>query len=332
MPERRSATVLRLLAVLAAGATAASLAACATYPPPQERPPFATIGDWTGREWRGLAPTLGSGLDPGSANACARGAPRCMDVVVGEMTRRLKPLAARCDHLAPFALMYLNVSQEVRAGVRVARYHSPAYVANLDATFATLYFHAIDSWRAGRRDAVPRAWRIAFAAAGRRSVSALGDMLLGMNAHISRDLPYALAAVTLRLPGGQDATPDVVAIDDDIGRVQDRVLRQERRRFYPTVTRNTALERWIQPSRVPALISAWRKEAIDNAHRLLDAHSPAERERVETAIDTNAALRSLLIWRATRYARLAEGTRARDAYCARRVRNTTHPDSGQRTS
>ncbi len=36
-----------------------------------------------------------------------------------EMSGRLKPLAARCDHLAPFALMYLNVSQEVRAGVRV---------------------------------------------------------------------------------------------------------------------------------------------------------------------------------------------------------------------
>jgi hypothetical protein len=239
-----------------------------------------------------------------------------MDTVVGEMTGRLRRL--RCDHLAPFALMYLNVSREVRAGVRASRYRSPAYVANLDAVFATLYFHAIDSWRAGRRDDVPRAWRIAFAAAGRRSVSALGDMLLGMNAHISRDLPYALAAVTLRLPGGHDATPDVVAIDGDIGRVQDRVLRQERSRFDPTVTRNSALERWIEPRRVPALISAWRMEAIDNAQRLIDADSPSERERVETAIDANAALRSLLIWRATRYPRPAEGTRARDAYCVRK--------------
>ena len=323
MPERRRAAVLRVLAVVAAAATAGSLTACATYAPPQERPPFLTIGGWSGPQWRGLAPTLGSGLDPRSTNACARGAPRCMDLVVGEMTHRLKPLAARCDHLAPFALMYLNVSQEVRAGVRAPRYRSPAYVANLDATFATFYFHSIDSWRAGRRDSVPRAWRIAFAAAGRRSVSALGDMLLGMNAHISRDLPYALAAVTLRLPGGRDATPDVVAIDDDIGRVQDRVLRQERSRFDPAVSRNTALERWIEPSRVPALITAWRKEAIDNARRLLDADSPSERERVETAIDANATLRSLLIWRATRYARPADGTRSRDAYCARRGRRAT---------
>jgi hypothetical protein len=312
----------RTLALAAAATVAATVAAClagcATYPAPQERPPFATVGHWTGPTWQKIAPTLGTRVDPRSTNPCARGAPRCMDAIVGEMTGRLEPLAARCDHLAPFALMYLNVSSEIRGSVRAARYRSSAYVAHLDAVFATLYFHAIDTWRAGRRDSVPRAWRIAFSAAERRSVSALGDMLLGMNAHISRDLPYALAAVGLRLPGGADATPDVVAIDDDIDRVQTRVLRQERRRFDPTVTRSSNLERWIEPRRVPALIAAWRREAFDNARRLIDARSPAARERVETAIDTNAALRSLLIWRATRYAQPAHGTSVRDGYCARR--------------
>jgi hypothetical protein len=243
-----------------------------------------------------------------------------MDAIVGEMTGRFHPLAARCDHLAPFALMYLNVSREIRAGVRASRYRSPAYVAHLDAMFATLYFHAIDSWRAGRRDTVPRAWRIAFSAAARRSVSALGDMLLGMNAHISRDLPYALAAVDLRLPDGADATPDVVAIDDDINRTQSRVLRQERDRFDPNATRRSNIDRWIAPDRVPALIAAWRREALDNARRLIDAASPATRERVETAIDANATLRSLLIWRATRYSQQSDGARARDGYCVRQRR------------
>jgi uncharacterized protein DUF5995 len=317
--KRRHATLLAL-AVAGAATAAASLGACATYPPPQERPPFSTVGDWTGPAWRRIAPTVGTRLDPRSPNACARGAPLCMDAIVGEMTGRLNPLAERCDHLAPFALMYLNVSREIRAGVRATRYRSPAYVAHLDAVFATLYFHAIDSWRAGRRNEVPRAWRIAFSAAARRSVSALGDMLLGMNAHISRDLPYALAAVRLRLPDGADATPDVVAIDGDINRVQSRVLDQERRRFDPTVTRRSNLDRWIEPDRMPALIAAWRREAIDNARRLIDAGSPAARERVETAIDANATLRSLLIWRATRYSEPARGTRARDGYCVRQRR------------
>jgi hypothetical protein len=243
-----------------------------------------------------------------------------MDAVVGEMGARLRPLAASCDHLAPFALMYMNVSREVRTGVRAARYRSPPYVAHLDAVFASLYFHAIDTWRTGRRDLVPRAWRIAFSAAATRRVSGLGDMLLGMNAHISRDLPYALAAVGLRLPGGADATSDIVSIDADIGRAQRGLIGEERRRFDPTVGRQTDLDQWIEPRRVPELISAWRGEALDNARRLLDAGSPAARRRIETAIDANATLRSLLIWRATRYGRAADTTRARDEYCARQRR------------
>lgn len=97
------------------------------------------------------------------------------------------------------------------------------------------------------------------------------------------------------------------------------MLRQERRRFDPTVGRQTNLDRWIEPRRVPALISAWRAEALDNARRLLDAGSPAARERIETAIDANATLRSLLLWRATRYARPAASARARGEYCARRA-------------
>jgi hypothetical protein len=314
-------TIPRALAVAVAVSAAVGLAACAaTYPPAEKRPPFTTIGPWTGPAWQRLTNTLGTTLDRNSPNECARGAPRCMDAVVGEMTGRLKPLAERCDHLGPFALMYLDLSREIRAGVRGSRYRSPSYVAHLDAVFATLYFHAIDSWRAGRRNSVPRAWRLAFSAAAQRRVSALGDMLLGMNAHISRDLPYALTAVSLRLPDGTDATPDVLAINGDITQTQNRVLRDERRRFDPTVGLHTGLERWLDPRRVPALIAAWRQEAIDNAHRLLDAESPVARERVETAIDANAALRGLLIWRATRYGPASNSERVRDAYCARRER------------
>jgi hypothetical protein len=155
-------------------------------------------------------------------------------------------------------------------------------------------------------------------------------MLLGMNAHISRDLPYALAATGLRLPDGSDATPDVVAIDDDIDRIQARVIGQERRRFDPTVGGRTRLARWIEPRQVPALISAWRREAIRNARRLHDARSAASRRRVESVIDANASIRSLLIWRATRYARARLDTRRRDRYCARQRRATPSMHVGRR--
>jgi hypothetical protein len=302
------------LGALLAALALAGLAGCGSQPPGEARPPFATIGPWTGPAWQRIVPTLGTTLRLDSANPCARGAPGCMDAVVAEMTRRLRPLASRCDHLAPFALMYRDLSREVRASVRAHSYRSPAFVTHLDAVFAALYFHALDSWRAGDRSSVPRAWRMAFAAAADHRVTALGDMLLGMNAHISRDLPYALAAVGSRLPDGASAAPDVTAINADISRAQARVISDERRRFDPSVDRPRGFRGWIQPARVPALIAAWRGEAAENARRLLGAHSAAARTRIETWIDANAALRALLIWRETRSTSLQ--TRARDRYCA----------------
>jgi hypothetical protein len=252
-----------------------------------------------------------------------------MDDVVTEMTQRLDHLAAGCSDLAPFALMYRQVSEEVRASVRARRYRSPAYVAHLDSVFATLYFRALDEWRLGHRDQVPRAWRIAFSSAVSHRVSALGDLLLGMNAHISRDLPYSLAAVGLRLPDGRDAVPDALAVNRDIARSQEPAIAGVARRFDPRVRDTDQLERPGEPGQIGRLklgkigdprqmgkvIAAWRLEAVDNARRLLAARSRAERLRVDTAIDAHATLRALLIEDATAYRSPKRDAEARLRYC-----------------
>jgi len=238
-----------------------------------------------------------------------------MDAVVAEMTQRLDRLAASCDDLAPFALVYRQVSEEVRSSVRARRYRDPAYVAHLDAVFATLYFRALDDWRLGRRDEVPRAWRIAFSAASSRRVSALGDLLLGMNAHISRDLPYALAAVGLRLTDGHEAVPDVLAVNADIARAQRPALAAVTRRFDPGVRAATRLGQTGDPRQIARVIAAWRLEAVRNARRLLAARTHVERLRVDTQIDANATLRALLIADATSYVSPKREAEARHRYC-----------------
>ena len=257
-----------------------------------------------------------------------------MDAVVAEMTQRLDKLAGRCSDLAPFALMYRQVSDEVRKSVRAQSYRSPAYVAHLDSVFATLYFRALDEWRLGHRDQVPRPWRIAFSSAVSQRVSALGDLLLGMNAHISRDLPYSLAAVGLQLPDGRDAVPDVLAVNDDIARSQGPALAGVARRFDPRVQDTDQLERAADsqrigrlklgkigdPRRIGDVIAAWRREAVDNARRLLAARSRIERLRVDTAIDAHATLRALLIADATSYSAPKRDADARLRYCRARLR------------
>jgi Family of unknown function (DUF5995) len=157
---------------------------------------------------------------------------------------------------------------------------------------------------------------MAFAAADGRRVGTIGDMLLGMNAHISRDLPYALASVGLRRPDGGDATGDVTAVNKAIFASQSAMLRQIRSRYDPELGPPPGLPRWVRPSELPRIIAQWRLEALANARALLAAHSAADRVQIETRIDANAALRGLLIWRATAYERPMSDTRTRDAYCA----------------
>jgi hypothetical protein len=293
---------------------ALGLSSCNGTLPQAQMAPFADIGTWTGAQWRKIGPTLSGRLDATSSNICERGAPACMDVVVTEMSRRIRALG--CSHEAPFATMYRWVSVEVRQSVDARTYISAEYVTHLDAVFATYYFHALDAWRSGRRDVVPRAWRMAFSAVDHRQVSTLGDLLLGMNAHISRDLPYALASVGLRFPDGHDATGDVVAINGAIERAQQPMLAEIRARYDPTVGPPPDLPHSLQPSEVPSIIAQWRLEALANARALLDAHSVAERVQIETQIDANASLRALLIWRATGYTQSTRDTAARDRHCA----------------
>lgn len=278
-------------------------------------PPMPAVGLWSAPQWRAIAADLRPAVDRRSPNVCTSGANACMDAVVKEMTQRLDRLAARCDHLAPFALMYRQVSQEVRRSVRARSYRDPAYVAHLDAVFATLYFRALDDWRLGRRDEVPRAWRLAFSAASSRKVIALGDLLLGMNAHISRDLPYTLAAVGLRLPDGGDAVPDVIHVNDGIARAQGPMLAEVARRFDPNVAEAVRIGRTGNPRRISDVIAAWRLEAVRNARRLLAAKTRVERRRVDVQIDANATVRALLIWNATSYRQPKREAEARRGHC-----------------
>jgi len=279
---------------------------------------MGVVGHWSSPQWDAIAERLRPHADTASSNACTAGTPACMDDVVAEMTQGLDRLASSCSDLAPFALMYRQVSNEVRGSVQARRYQSPAYVAHLDAVFATLYFRALDEWRLGRRDEVPRAWRIAFSAAASHRVNALGDLLLGMNAHISRDLPYALAAIGLRLPDGGDAVPDVLAVNRDIARAQGPALSGVARRFDPRVRDVGQLGQIGDPQEIGRVIAAWRIEAVDNARPLLAAKTRVERLRVDTEIDVNATLRALYIADATAYSAPKRDAAARLRYCLTR--------------
>ena len=133
------------------------------------RPRSCPRVDGGGARWQAIEFALPAKADPRSPNVCGSGAPACIDEVTREMQRRLDLLAARCDHNAAFALMYLRVTERA-GGTEATRFDDTRYLNHLDAVFARLYFRALDDWRGGRRDQVPEAWRLAFATADEREV------------------------------------------------------------------------------------------------------------------------------------------------------------------
>ncbi len=109
--------------------------------------------------------------------------------VIDKMTE-LDMLLAADDGVKWFNLLYLKVTEGVRAASAGAVWGRPAWLERLDVVFANLFFAALGTWYTNR-PSVPRAWAALFNARSEKLLR-LQFALAGMNAHINHDLPSAL--------------------------------------------------------------------------------------------------------------------------------------------
>jgi hypothetical protein len=229
-----------------------------------------------------------------AATDCPPGKVQCVDQVIREMTRRYQRLG--CDHAAAFAMTYLLTTEEYRRAVEDPHYFSDnAFLNHQDAVFAAVYFDAIDDWRRDRLDLVPAAWRIALDAGDRQTVNGLGDALLGMNAHIRRDLPFVLAAIGMVTPEGESRKPDHDHVNTFLERVQGEIRTELARRHDPTVSAAGVPGTDLDEVGTFHLIQVWREEAWRKAELLVAAPTPEAHERVARFIEADAAASALAI-------------------------------------
>ena len=231
------------------------------------------------------------------------------------MTRRFDALASSCDHNAIFSLIYLRVTEEYRRTVEEPFFDDTAFVNYEDTVFAHYYFSAFDAWAAGRTEEVPPAWRVAFDTARARSVSATGDLLLGINAHVQRDLPLVLYAAGLVRPDGTSRKADHDRVNVILNRVTDDILAEIARRFDPTVD-DANLPTSLDEAALFQLLAAWREKAWRNAELLAAAPTPVARELVVGTIEHDATMEARVIASSTRYPPLTNGSVTRDNFCA----------------
>ena len=277
-------------------------------------PAAATAQDPPFVGWTALLPALTIPYDVTSPDECVAGRTQCVDKTIRDMTKRLDPLVSSCDHNAIFSLVYLRVTQEYRETIDSPFFDDTSFVNYEDGIFAHYYFDAYDAWANGQRADVPPAWRIAFDAARNRQVSAMGDLLLGINAHVQRDLPFVLYSIGLVVPDGASRKPDHDRVNEILNRVVDPVVAEIARRFDPTIE-DTNLPGSFDEFTVFQLLVAWREAAWRNAEALASAPTAAARDLVASEIESNAATTAAAIRLSTQYLPLSPAAAQRDSYC-----------------
>jgi hypothetical protein len=241
---------------------------------------------------------------------CSSGSSTCVKATIQRMQRHFEPLARACSHQAIFALAYLRTTQEyARAAAEPGFFADVRFVNHEDAVFAKYYFDAYDAWTANRTNQVPEAWEIAFDAAKQRQVSGSGNLLLGMSAHVNRDLPFVLAELGLGLKADHDK------VNVFLKRVVDPLLAELTSRFDPTID-DYDTPYGLSRDVMFEVLKGWRELAWQHAVQLVRASTPAARAVVAAEIEAYAASTARDLVESYRYRPLSSGAQERDAYCA----------------
>jgi hypothetical protein len=263
-------------------------------------------------DWTTLLPSVSNQYTPSREKDCVDGADPCIDATIAEMYRRFNTVVPPCDHRAVFSITYLRVTESIRNAIRSSFYIEPTFLQHEDKVFARMYFSGWDNYEAGKRELVPPAWRVAYDAAKARDVSGLGDLLLSMNAHINRDMPFMLAALGLTMPDGRTRKTDHDRGNALLAKLYGPVITEIANRFDPKaddVNVGSGDEAFAV-----GILQTWREGVWRNAERLTLAPTQQARQLVANEIEQDAKTFADSIRQATKVD--AAGARQRDAWCA----------------
>lgn len=261
------------------------------------------------------AQTEASGADYESEalDLCPDGDLECVEETVSELENHTSALIDDCDHNAIFATLYTVVTQHYYATVadNPDFFGDTAFVNREDRVFAHYYFGAYRNWVDGYRELpyVPPAWREAFAAAANREVSAAGNLLLGVNAHVVRDLPFALAGIGMGSKQDHDKVNDILreAYGPALAAINDHLA--------DSIDQANLDGTQVDDDVLFQAIASWREQAWHDAQALHNASSESERQAVAAEIEQKAATQARTF--RTQYAYLPGSPQPdeRAAYC-----------------
>src|SRR4051812_15138267 len=267
--------------------------------------------------WASTLPPGYLGDDTDSSDVCVAGRIACVAKVAKRLENQVSSL--RCNHNAVFSLAYARTTEKVQA----VEQSQPKFFADnpwlnhYDATFADMYLTAWNSWQ--QHGTAPPAWALAFQTADQKGASASGNLLLGMNAHVNRDLAFTLYAIGLVAPDGSSRKPDHDAVNQILDMVISPLLDEIAAKYDPAVRSTPRLPESLDDFLEFQALPEWREEAWHNAAELASAPDAAARAVIGQQIEQSAVDKGKALLASTQYAPPATTPESRDAYCAAHV-------------
>jgi hypothetical protein len=278
--------------------------------------PTASAATQTNVAWSSYLAGWTDEYVPTSENDCVAGRDTCLKATLKELARVADDTAKSCSHDAVFARAYVRMTQTYGWSRDIPGYYQDVPFANhQDAVFAKYFTDAYYGYQSGDLASVPKAWRIAFDASRDKRVSGSGSLLLGMNAHINRDLPFVLAGVGLVAPDGSSRKPDYDAVEKWLYTATEPLMAEAAARFDPSAD-DASDPFGLNNLTLFQMVSAWRENAWRNAEALVSAPTPAARALVAANIESNATAAAQTLLDTQSYLPPLSSSGPRDTWCA----------------
>jgi hypothetical protein len=215
------------------------------------------------------------------------------DVISG-LSELEKVFIARQDRRSVFASTYVITTVTFKKWLDERRFLNNELVACYVVAFANLYREAVAGYEAGDREAVPVAWQQSFDSARDANVSVYQNLVLGINAHINHDLPYAVLNAGLDVHCDQ-CYQDHTRMNDALRSATPRVRQRIASVYQPSLHVMNWLYGWTINEAVVFAFERARQIAWQSAQTLAATEGLAEQIQVGNRIKDRAALAGRMI-------------------------------------
>ncbi len=218
-----------------------------------------------------------------------------LDDVVSCFSTLERKFNEKQDKRAIFTTAYLTITRAMKEAIEARRFGDDEWVDIYLRSFARLYMEALRAYEEGNMERVPRAWRVAFDLAAAREGLVIQHLVLGINAHVNHDLPFALVNAGID-PDRPRRYDDHTSVNLVLGATLD-ALQDHVERLYSPVLRlfDNILGRWDDEFSFMMVRNA-RENAWQACLQLVGAQSDDEREVARQQVnEASGALAEMIV-------------------------------------